>query len=69
MDVVTIASAWEDIAAHGENPAGTSVSVKIPHDALVVIHAIGDAMLPQNQNPPTALCIRQAAPQTLAVPS
>ena len=31
----------------GENPAGTSVSVKIPHDALVIVHAVGDAMLPQ----------------------
>lgn len=42
----------------GENPAGTSVSVKIPHDALVIVHAVGDAMLPQNQNPPTALQIQ-----------
>ena len=42
----------------GENPAGTSVSVKIPHDALVIVHAVGDTMFPHNQNPPTALQIQ-----------
>ena len=55
VDPGTLAS--ECILA-GENPAGATISVKIPHDALVVIHAIGDAMLPQNQNPPTALQIQ-----------
>jgi aminomethyltransferase len=42
----------------GENPAGASISVEIPDDALVIVHAVGDAMLPQNQNPPTALQIQ-----------
>lgn len=42
----------------GENPAGTTISVEIPTDALVIVCAAGTAMLPHDQNPPTALHLR-----------
>lgn len=57
----TLASEW---VLSGENLAGASISVEIPEDALVIVHAVGDAMLPQDQNPPTALQIHVAGYRT-----
>ena len=42
----------------GETQAGQSISAKVATDALVIVHAPGQPMAPDQQEPPTSLRIR-----------